>query len=75
METEDDDVLRIGLYANAGQEELGGVEKVLSRSEDVDSAIAELADGLASLGIQNVQLTRRFDADGVPTTVRPYSPR
>lgn len=73
METEDDDVLRIGLYAKGSQEELGGVEKVLSRNEDMESAIADLADGLASVGIQDVQLTRRFDADGMPTTVRPYS--
>jgi hypothetical protein len=75
MESEDDEVLRISLRADASAPEIGRIEKAMGRTETVENAIAELADGLASLGVQDIQITRRFDADGVPAAARPYSPR
>lgn len=72
METHDDEVLRISLHASAQGPELGSVEKALSRVEIVENAVADLADALASMGVQNIQLTRRFNAEGVPTALRPY---
>jgi hypothetical protein len=75
MESEDDEVLRISLRAAVNAPEIGGIEKAMGRTETVENALAELADGLASLGMRDIQITRRFDADGTPTAVRPYSPR
>jgi hypothetical protein len=79
METEDDDVLCIGLYAGTSPNEtgnmIGSIEKPLSRNETVESAVAELADGLESIGMKDIKLTRHFDAQGAPTTIRPYSRR
>lgn len=75
METEDDDVLRISVRTTEKDAEIGSVEKTVSRTETVENAIADLADGLNSVGVQDIKITRRFDADGAPTTVRPYSPR
>ncbi|MGV3741741.1 MAG: DUF2863 family protein [Burkholderiaceae bacterium] len=73
METEDDDVLRISIAAKESQAEIGSAEKALERSETVESAVADIADALDSIGVRDIRVTRRFDAEGRPTTVRPYS--
>lgn len=74
MEAEDDEVLRISLQTMT-ETPIGIVDKPLSRSETVESAIAEIADGLAAVGVRNLHVARRFDPEGTPTAVRPYSPR
>jgi hypothetical protein len=75
MEAEDDTVLRISLRTAATEAAIGIVDKPLSRSETVESAIADIADGLATVGVRDVHIARRFDPEGAPTGVRPYSPR
>lgn len=75
METEEDNVLRIGLYAKGDGSEIGGIEKALRRTETMDAAASELAESLASIGMPEIQLTRRFDADGAPGALRPYTAR
>jgi hypothetical protein len=73
IETDDEDVLRVSLRAEGSAEEIANVEKSLSRMETMEDAIADLADGLASVGVRDIQLTRRFDENGMATSLRPYS--
>jgi hypothetical protein len=47
------------------------VEKPLGRGETADNAIADIADGLAAVGLQDLRIARKFDEDGVPVNVRP----
>jgi hypothetical protein len=50
------------------------LDKALSRAETPDSAVADIADGLATVGIRDLHVARQFDADGLPGRTRPYSP-
>jgi len=74
--TEDDDgtVVRASLHAKAG-EAIGAIDKLVSRIDSVENAVADLADALAGIGISDLSITRHFDSEGVPAAVRPYSPR
>ncbi|HYD94964.1 MAG TPA: DUF2863 family protein [Noviherbaspirillum sp.] len=71
-EADDGDALRVSLQAKATNAPLGAIDKPLARSEAVEAAVADLADGLESVGIAEVLLTRRFDIDGAPAGIRPY---
>lgn len=75
LEAEDDAVLRISLHTAAAEASIGIADKPLSRTETVEGAIADVADGLAAVGVREVHIARRFDTEGAPTGVRPYSPR
>ncbi len=75
MEADDDDVLRVSLHTATTGAAVGTADKPLSRSETVASAIADIADGLATVGVRDMHIARRFDTEGVPTGVHPYSPR
>lgn len=74
-EADDAAVLRISLHADPADTLIGIVEGPLSRTQSVANAIADIADSLTSIGIQNVHIARRFDLEGVPSGVRPYAPR
>ncbi|HYD81352.1 MAG TPA: DUF2863 family protein [Paucimonas sp.] len=74
-EADDGEVLRVSLLATAGGAAIGSIDKPLGRTETVENAIADVADGLATVGVARLQAARLFDADGVPTGIRPYSPR
>jgi hypothetical protein len=74
LDAEDDEVLRVSLHAADGAV-IGNVDKPLSRTETVEGAVADIADGLASIGVKDIQIARRFDTENVPTGLRPYSPR
>jgi hypothetical protein len=75
--TEDDDgaVVRVGLYAKAADTAIAAFDKGVSRIESVESAIADIVDGLATVGVRDTYAAKQFDSDGVPTGVRPCSPR
>jgi hypothetical protein len=75
MEADDDAVLRVGLHNAATEAPIGIADKPLSRTETVESALADLAEELTAVGVRNIHIARRFDADGMPTGVRRYSPR
>jgi len=75
MEAEDDEVLRISLHTAATEASIGTVDKPLSRTETVEGAITDIADGLAAVGVRDVHIAKRFDSEGAPTGVRAYSPR
>ena len=74
-EADDDAVLRVSLNVAATGALIGAVDKAFSRSEIVENAVADVADGLATIGVRDVHIARRFDTDGTPVGVRPYSPR
>ena len=74
--TEDDDeVLRVSLLAKADDAVIDFVDKPLGRTEILENAVADVADGLATVGIQDMFITRSFDVDGLPKNVRPYTQR
>ena len=72
---DDNEVLRVGLHVAATDDAIGAVDKLLGRSDTTENAIADIADGLAAVGIRDVHIARRFDTDGTPAGVRPYTPR
>jgi hypothetical protein len=74
-EEDDGEVVRVSLHAKGADAVIGTVDKPLGRGETVESAIAEMADGLAAIGIEALQIARKFDEDGVPNGVRPYHRR
>lgn len=75
MEADDDEVIRVSLSSKADDASIGVVDKPLGRNETVENAIVDIADGLSTVGIHDVHITRRFDADGVASGVRPYTRR
>ena len=74
-EADDGEVVRVSLHTTADDTPFGTVDKPLSRTETVASAIADIADGLATVGVRDVHVARLFDSEGTPTGVRPYSSR
>jgi hypothetical protein len=75
LDAEDDEVLRVSLHAGPDEAPIGAIDKPLGLTETVESAVTDIADGLATVGVTNVHIARRFDTENVPTGVRPYSPR
>ena len=74
-EADDGAVVRVSLHAKANDAAIGEIDKLLSRIETVESAVADLADALASVGVTDIAIARQFDTEGTPTGIRPYSPR
>jgi hypothetical protein len=72
-EADDGAIVRVGLYA--GSNEVGAVDKVLGRAETVEAAVSDIADALLGVAVGDVQLAKKFDTDGAPVGVRPYSRR
>jgi hypothetical protein len=70
-EADDGEVVRVSLQAKGSDAAFGIVEKPLGRGETADNAIADIADGLAAVGLQDLRIARKFDEDGVPVNVRP----
>ena len=69
-EADDGEVVRVSLQAKGSDAAIGIVEKPLGRGDTVDGAIADIADGLAAVGLQDLRIARKFDEDGVPFNVR-----
>ncbi|MET0264215.1 MAG: DUF2863 family protein [Duganella sp.] len=66
---DDDMVLRVQLLA--GTAVLAQADKPLDLAADLESEVDDLRDALASIGIDQVSVALRFDADGEPVDVRP----
>lgn len=75
--TEEDDgaVVRASLYAKATETPIASFDKTLSRIETMENAIADIADGLASVGVRDMHAAKQFDAEGSPIGVRAYTLR
>ena len=74
-EADDGAVVRISLHAKTDEAAVGEIDKPVSRAETVGSAVTDLGDALSGIGIADLHITRQFDTEGMPTSVRPYSPR
>lgn len=72
---DDDEVVRVSLRVKATDAVVGTVDKLLGRSETVEDAITDIADSLASVGVQDLRIARKFDEEGAPSGVRPYARR
>jgi hypothetical protein len=75
VKADGDAFLRIRLDATATEARIDIIEKPLSRTDTIEGAIADIADGLASIGFRDLHVARQFDMAGVPNGVRPYLPR
>ncbi|RJG06555.1 DUF2863 family protein [Noviherbaspirillum cavernae] len=73
METDEAVMLRVSLHAMANDTPIGAIDTPLNRMENMQNAIAEIADGLANAGIRNIQIAKLFDANGAPGAVRQWS--
>lgn len=73
METDDDEIVRVSLYSKTDDASIGTVDKALGWNDAVKNAIVDIADSLSTVGVRDVHIARRFDADGVPSGVRPYA--
>lgn len=73
--TEDEPTLRVNLSRDDDSELLGFAERLLSRTETMENAIADIADGLTAMGMRDVKIARSFDAEGIPGNVRAYQSR
>ncbi|HJW56293.1 MAG TPA: DUF2863 family protein [Burkholderiaceae bacterium] len=74
-EADDGAVLRVSLHTAATGASINTIDKPLNRTETVESAITDIADSLVTVGIRDVRIAHRFDAESVPAGVRTYSPR
>lgn len=72
-EADDGEVVRVSLHTKATDASIGAVDKPLGRNETLENAIADIADGLTTVGVRDVQVAKRFDSDGAPSGVRPLS--
>lgn len=72
-ETEDE-VLRVSLQGTGGAT-AGVFDKPVNRTETMESAMADIADGLATVGIRDMYIAKQIDAEGNPNSIRPYPSR
>lgn len=64
-------VLRVALVGADGAL-LASADKPLDLAADLQAEVDDIADALATLGVQTVAVALRFDADGAPREVQPY---
>lgn len=75
IDTDDEPMLRVNLSGGADNAILGFAERLLSRTETMESAIGDIADGLMAVGIRDVKTAKGFDSEGIPNNARPYRKR
>lgn len=75
VDSDEESLLRVNLSRSAGNADLGYAERLLSRTESMESAIDDIADGLTAMGIVEVKIASAFDSEGCPNSVRPYRKR
>ncbi len=70
--TQDDEiVLRVSLYAEAGGAPLASCDKPLDLVADLALEVDDVRDALATIGVRQVSVALKFDAQGLPLEVRP----
>ena len=65
-------VLRVNLYALDGGAPLATVDKPLDLSDDLETELEDLCDGLGTVGLDGVLVARGFDDGGQPEGAEPY---
>lgn len=74
-EVDDGAVVRVSLHMKENEAAIGAIDKLVGRMETVESAVADLADALSSIGLRDLFITKQFDTEGMPANMRSYSPR
>ncbi len=75
VDTDDEPMLRVSLSCGPDNAVLGFAERLLSRTETMENAIDDIADAMIAMGVREVRIARMFDAEGVPTSIRPHRKR
>ena len=68
-----DMLLRVNVYA-AGGEVLHSADKPLDLAADLQDEVNDVCDALAMIGVSNLSVALKFDAQGQPVEVHAYSP-
>jgi hypothetical protein len=63
-------VLRVNLYASAGDALIASSEKPWNLGRDLEDEIADVQDALMTIGVTSLAVAARFDADGLALDVR-----
>jgi hypothetical protein len=73
-DVDDEMVLRVNLYRDGAAEPLASPEKPFDLAADLQTEVDDICDALGTIGIHAVSVAMRFDKDGKPEDVQPYSP-
>lgn len=73
-DVDDEMVLRVNLYRDGVAEPLASPEKPFDLAADLQTEVDDICDALGTIGIHAVSVAMRFDTDGKPEQVTPYSP-
>lgn len=68
-----DMLLRVNVYAASG-EVLHSADKPLDLAADLQDEVNDVCDALAMIGVSNLSVALKFDAQGQPVEVHAYSP-
>jgi hypothetical protein len=64
-------VLRVNLYGAPGTAPLLSCDQPIDLGCDLQLEVDNIADALATIGLQAVSVAQRFDAQGQPVDARP----
>ncbi len=70
----DNMVLRVNLYARAGDALLSSSDKPLDLATDMQVEVDDICDALGTIGIHAVSVAMKFDRDGKPVDPQAYHP-
>jgi hypothetical protein len=73
-DVDDEMVLRVNLYRDGVEEPLASPEKPFDLAADLQTEVDDICDALGTIGIHTVSVAMRYDMDGKPEEVQPYSP-
>ncbi|HEV2611868.1 MAG TPA: DUF2863 family protein [Noviherbaspirillum sp.] len=72
-DVDDGMVLRVNLYSEADGALIVSSDKPIAVARDLQTEADDVHDALATLGVRSLSLAMRFDTDGQPVDVRPYT--
>ena len=72
VEAGDHAALRINLYALGGGAPLATIDKPVDLADDLEIALEDLCDALATVGLDGILVATGFDDDGEPQGAEPY---
>lgn len=75
VDTDDEPIVRVSLSRSADNVTLGFAERLPSRTETMEHALDDIADGLTAMGISEIKMAKAFDSQGNASSVRPYRKR
>lgn len=73
-DVDDQMVLRVNLYRDGAGEPVASPEKPFDLAADLQTEVDDICDALGTIGIHAVSVAMRFNKDGQPENVQPYTP-